>query len=101
MRHPIEAEMVTAGVLCDMTRFKQVEDPVEWELFRLGVHLAQGWHLHRVWSPAVFRDLERVQQEIAAAANAAQETEDAKARFQPVAERPNPDASTAEVPERN
>lgn len=88
LRHPLEAEMVTAGVLCDMTRFTQVEDPVEWELFRTAVHLSQGWHLHRIWSPAVFRDLERVQQEIGAAAKAAQEVEDNKARVgPPVAER--------------
>ena len=90
LRHPIEAEMVTAGVLCDMTRFRQVEDPVEWELFRLGVHLAQGWHLYRVWSPAVFRDLERVRQEIIVAAKAAQESEDGRARgVSPVTQRPS------------
>ena len=101
LRHPIEAEMVTAGVLCDMTRFKQVEDPVEWELFRLGVHLAQGWHLHRVWSPAIFRDLEQVRREIAAAARAAQEADDGKTSFQPVTERATTEAKPEEVPERD
>ena len=101
LRHPIEVEMVTAGVLCDMTRFRQVDDPVEWELFCLSVHLAQGWHLHRVWSPAVFRDLERVRHEIAAAAKAAQETEEGKTRSQPVAERAVTEANPQEVPERD
>ena len=101
LRHPIEAEMVTAGVLCDMTRFKQVEDPVEWELFRLGVHLAQGWHLHRVWSPAIFRDLERVLQEIMVAAKAAQENGDKKTGVaHPVTERTTTPTSPEETPER-
>ena len=101
LRHPIEAELVTAGVLCDMTRFKQVEDPVEWELFRLGVHLAQGWHLHRVWSPAVFRDLEQVRHDIAVAAKTAQQAGESKTRFNPIVERSIPENTSEEVPERN
>ncbi len=101
LRHPIEAETVTAGVLCDMTRFRQVEDPVEWELFRLGVHLAQGWHLHRVWSPAAFRDPERVRHEIVAAAKAAQEAEDGKVcAEQPALERPAAPTDPEETPGR-
>ena len=102
LRHPIEAEMVTAGVLCDMTRFRQVEDPVEWELFRLSVHLSQGWHLHRVWSPAVFRDLDRVRQEIVAASRAAQDAEDRKVPVEhPGTERPAvPSSPEEESPER-
>jgi hypothetical protein len=43
-------------MLCDWTRFDQAEDPVEWEMFRTGVHEAQGWALHRLWTPHFFRD---------------------------------------------
>ena len=68
LRHPFEDGMVTAGLLCDLTRFDLVEDPVEWELFRLAVHLSQGWCLQRVWSPALFRDPEGVQASVAALA---------------------------------
>lgn len=68
LRHPSEEGMVTAGVLCDLTRFQQVEDPIEWELFRLAVHQSQGWRLERVWSPALFRDPEGVSAAVAASA---------------------------------
>ena len=68
LRHPFEDGMVTAGLLCDLTRFDLAEDPVEWELFRLAVHRSQGWRLQRVWSPALFRDPEGVQASVAALA---------------------------------
>ncbi|MFT3687180.1 MAG: AAA domain-containing protein [Phycisphaerales bacterium] len=58
LRHPIDPEMVTIGVLCDWTRFEQAEDPIEWDLFRSNVLSGQGWTLHRLWSPAIFRDPE-------------------------------------------
>jgi hypothetical protein len=54
--HPARAEDVTVGVLCDLTRFSQAADPVEWDLFRTAVLESQGWALMRVWSPVVFRD---------------------------------------------
>ena len=41
---------------------------MEWEVFRLAVHLAQGWRFRRVWSPALFRDPDGVQTEVAALA---------------------------------
>jgi hypothetical protein len=57
LRHPHRPEDVTIGVLCDTSRFPGAEDPVEWDLFRCGVLEGQGWTLHRVWSPTLFRDL--------------------------------------------
>lgn len=56
LRHPTRPEDVTIGVLCDLTRFPLADDPVEWDLFRTAVLRGQGWDLHRVWSPALFRD---------------------------------------------
>jgi hypothetical protein len=56
LHHPQRAEDVTVGVMCDLTRFAQAEDPVEWELFRTGVLESQGWRLHRLWTPHFFRD---------------------------------------------
>lgn len=47
---------VTRGVLVDATRFSNVEDPVEWDVFRTGIHEDQGWKLTRIWSPHFFRD---------------------------------------------
>jgi very-short-patch-repair endonuclease len=43
-------------VLCDAARYPAAEDPMEWDIFRSGVLEAQGWQLHRLWSPHVFRD---------------------------------------------
>lgn len=72
VRHPARAEDVTVGVLCDLTRFGLADDPVEWDLFRAAVLRGQGWDLHRVWSPALFRDarggIEAVARKAAAAA---------------------------------
>jgi hypothetical protein len=56
MHHPQRAEDVTAGVLCDTTRYAGSDDPVEWDVFRTSVHESQGWKLHRVWTPHFFRD---------------------------------------------
>jgi hypothetical protein len=56
LRDPENPENVTLGVLCDASRFANVADPVEWDVFRTGIHEGQGWRLHRVWSPHVFRD---------------------------------------------
>jgi hypothetical protein len=65
---PQETEDKSIGVLCDMTRFTGLDDPVEWEIFRTGIHQGQGWSLVRVWSPQFFRDPEQVTRSIAAAA---------------------------------
>jgi hypothetical protein len=51
-----EPQTVTRGVLVDASRFANVEDPVEWDVFRTGIHEGQGWTLERVWGPQLFRD---------------------------------------------
>ena len=56
VHHPVRADEVTIGVLCDGTRYDKVDDPVEWDLFRTDILEAQGWNLLRVWSPHVVRD---------------------------------------------
>jgi hypothetical protein len=58
LHHPARADDVTLGVLCDTTRFTQAADPVEWDIFRTGILEAQGWKLHRVWTPHFYRDAE-------------------------------------------
>jgi hypothetical protein len=44
------------GVLCDAARFAPADDLMEWDVFRTGILEAQGWALHRVWTPHFFRD---------------------------------------------
>ncbi|HEX4124411.1 MAG TPA: AAA domain-containing protein [Tepidisphaeraceae bacterium] len=56
LHHPQRPEDVTVGVLCDLNRFAQAADPVEWEIFRTAVLEAQGWTFSRVWTPHFFRD---------------------------------------------
>jgi hypothetical protein len=56
LRHPHRPDDVTVGVLCDATRFPLADDPVEWDLFRTDILAGQGWTLHRLWSPTLFRD---------------------------------------------
>jgi hypothetical protein len=46
----------TLGVLTDFNRYERSPDPVAWEQFRTQILEGLGWELHRVWSPAVFRD---------------------------------------------
>ena len=57
LHHPQRAQDVTLGVICDLTRFAQAEDPVEWEIFRTTILEDQGWQLHRLWTPHFYRDL--------------------------------------------
>jgi hypothetical protein len=59
LRHPLRAEDVTIGVLTDATRFDKAADPVEWDQFRMSVLEAQGWKLFRLWTPQMFRDLDK------------------------------------------
>ncbi|HZR16191.1 MAG TPA: AAA domain-containing protein, partial [Verrucomicrobiae bacterium] len=54
VRRPGQADDAGLGVLCDMSRFQQASDPVEWELFRTAALERQGWKLHRLWSPTIF-----------------------------------------------
>jgi len=65
VQHPRKPEEVTIGVLCDMTRFSNAADPVEWELFRTAMLEYQGWKFHRIWSPRLFSDPKRHEREIA------------------------------------
>ena len=66
--HRVEAhEDQSIGVLCDLSRFDGIDDPIEWDLFRTGIHQSQGWTLHRVWSTRFFRDPPAVARELLAA----------------------------------
>lgn len=56
LTHPALPADVTIGVLTDFTRYIKTPDPIAWEHFRSVVLEAQGWKLHRVWTPALFRD---------------------------------------------
>jgi len=56
LHHPRRADDVTIGVLCDLNRFAQAQDPVEWEVFRTSILESQNWKLHRLWTPHFFRD---------------------------------------------
>lgn len=56
LTHPELPEDVTLGVLADFNRYRKTPDPIAWELFRTTVLRGQGWQLHRVWSPGLFRD---------------------------------------------
>jgi hypothetical protein len=58
LHHPRRAEDVTIGLVCDGTRFDKAADRVEWDLFRVAVLEGQGWQIHRIWSPQLFRDPE-------------------------------------------
>jgi hypothetical protein len=58
LHHPQRPEDVTIGILCDGARYRQADDPVEWDLFRTAIHESQGWKLHRLWTPHFFRDPE-------------------------------------------
>lgn len=53
--HPLMPADVTVGVLTDFTRFHKTPDPIEWDLFRTRVLRGQGWELHRLWAPVLFR----------------------------------------------
>lgn len=56
LRRAETGEEASVGVLCDLARFDGIDDPIEWDLFRTGIHRSQGWTLHRVWSTRLFRD---------------------------------------------
>jgi AAA domain/REase_MTES_1575 len=55
LMHPSLPAEVTIGVLTDFTRYRRTRDPITWDLFRTTVLRSQGWALHRVWSPTLFR----------------------------------------------
>ena len=47
------------GVMIDFNRYRKTPDPIAWERFRGAILRGQGWRLHRLWSPALFRDRAR------------------------------------------
>lgn len=71
LHDPEHAEDVTAGLLCDFTRYDRAPDRVAWEVFRTELLAGQGWSLHRVWTPTFFRDRRRVLAAVKDAAEAA------------------------------
>jgi hypothetical protein len=75
LRHPSRPLDVTCGVLCDFARFTSGQDPVEWDIFRTGVLEGQGWHIERIWTPALFRDPKGCVEAVLAAARRIAETE--------------------------
>ena len=58
MANPQLPEDVTLGVLTDFNRFRRTPDPIDWERFRNLIFRSQGWEIHRLWSPRLFRDRE-------------------------------------------
>ena len=66
---------VTAGILTDFARYDRAPDPIVWEVFRTAILESQGWALHRVWTPAYFRDAEREVRAVEAAAAAVRAAE--------------------------
>jgi hypothetical protein len=64
LTHPHLPADVTIGLLTDFNRYKKTPDPIAWENFRSQILQSQGWQLHRVWSPALFRDTDKLIREI-------------------------------------
>ncbi|HEV8603811.1 MAG TPA: AAA domain-containing protein, partial [Tepidisphaeraceae bacterium] len=60
LHHPHRPDDVTLGILCDGARYRQADDPIEWDLFRTAIHESQGWKLQRLWTPHFFRDPEGI-----------------------------------------
>lgn len=60
LTHPEMPEDVTIGILADFNRYRKTPDPISWELFRVLVLRSQGWDLHRLWSPGLFRDTDSI-----------------------------------------
>lgn len=56
LTHPVLPFDVTIGLLGDFTRYLKTPDPIAWEQFRSLILSSQGWKLHRLWSPTLFRD---------------------------------------------
>ena len=56
LTHPVLPFDVTLGLLTDFTRYLKTPDPIAWEQFRSLILSSQGWQLHRLWTPTLFRD---------------------------------------------
>ncbi|MEM8782550.1 MAG: AAA domain-containing protein [Planctomycetota bacterium] len=59
LRDPEKTDAVTVGALTDFSRYAGPSDAVSWDLYRVGILRWQGWRLHRLWSPTLFRDPQR------------------------------------------
>ncbi|MEM1099640.1 MAG: AAA domain-containing protein, partial [Planctomycetota bacterium] len=59
LQDPDKPEAVTVGALTDFSRYVGPSDAVSWDLYRVGILRWQGWALHRLWSPTLFRDPQR------------------------------------------
>ncbi|MEM7578075.1 MAG: AAA domain-containing protein [Planctomycetota bacterium] len=59
LQDPEKPEAVTVGALTDFSRYAGPSDAVSWDLYRVGILRWQGWELHRLWSPTLFRDPQR------------------------------------------
>lgn len=78
--HPHFPEDRTLGLLCDGTRFQNVDDPITWDVFRTAMLEEQGWQLLRCWTPEFFRDPEgRLRQYFAEATRIAESDPDPEA----------------------
>jgi hypothetical protein len=91
VHHPLRADDVTIGVLCDGTRYDKVDDPIEWDMFRTHVLESQGWNLLRVWSPHVVRDRMSVVAAIHKEASRELEREKSAPHAGPLAREPKPE----------
>ncbi len=69
LHHPSRPGDVTIGLLCDGCRYAGADDVLEWDIFRTGILTAQGWQLHRIWTPRFFRDPRGSIEEIVKAAS--------------------------------
>jgi hypothetical protein len=66
--HSQRADQRALGVLCDLHRFTDAPDLVDWEHFRTQLLEGKGWKFQRVFSPAIFRDWEKNRAELMEAA---------------------------------
>ncbi|MBL8793002.1 MAG: DNA helicase, partial [Planctomycetia bacterium] len=64
LHDPDDPGDVALGILCDGPRYGKADDPVEWDVFRTAILEAQGWKLHRLWTPQFARDAENAEQAI-------------------------------------
>ena len=64
LSHPRAPAGVTLGVLTDFTRYLKTPDPIAWEQFRSNMLSSQGWPLHRVWTPSLFRAPDQILDEL-------------------------------------
>jgi len=84
LHHPARPDQRSLGILCDLHRFTDAPDLVDWELFRTRLLESKGWEFHRLFSPSLFRDWEKHRRELLAHA------EKVAARIKPIKPLPEP-----------